>query len=72
MLTILNAAFDDAAGLAGILSDAQAAIPRDPNHGAVVYVRDTQGRDLRAARLERERLTDGSFVYNLILVPSED
>jgi hypothetical protein len=65
--TLTSLDLPDAAALVAFSNGAETLIPRDPMHGRVVYVRDDEGNSLQGARFERERLSDGSFVYNLVL-----
>lgn len=58
---------EGAAGLAvDLLSILRDEVP-DPAERLTVYIRDQDGHEVNGAVLERETLTDGSFVYNLVL-----
>jgi hypothetical protein len=68
--TLTSLDLPDAAALVAFSNGAETLIPRDDEgywHSRVVYVRDDEGNNLQGARFERERLSDGSFVYNLVL-----
>lgn len=55
---------EDAMGLGDFIQNALSDLP---NSQIVVYVTDDQGRPATLATFERETLTDGSKVVNLII-----
>lgn len=67
MKTVTVATYDfdeDAMGLGDFVTAQMAALPNDE---IVVYVTDGESRAAKAARFERQTLTDGSTVVNLVI-----
>lgn len=56
---------EDAVGLAIFIEEQVSALPADD--APVVYVQDQHGSPILRAVLEKQTLSDGSHVYNLVL-----